>query len=378
MNIVHVNETYWPVVGGLERAIQSIAEELTKLGHEVHVITSRFGAINRSNEEIINGVHIHRIKALRLHYQDLMIPIESFKVIDVLRKADVVICWSQNSYFNYKICDKAKKLRKLVAVYFLGVDYLKNHYNPLIKIFGYPYQRWITQKMANLADISFVTNDYERKLLKEKYFINSITLPHGIDEAYYKLSNAATSFRMKYNVEGKVIAFIGRIHPTKGVDLLIKAFAEVIKKEPSAILVIAGSGDRRYLKKCLKLAEKIGLKERVKYFGYLSEEDKIGLIDASDVVVLPSKHAGESYPLLVNEVLARGRRLIITKGNIASKWIEESGIAKVVNADPQELSQAIIDELKHRTDKATGIRRTIEIPTWRDVAHKLLEFLQQT
>jgi glycosyltransferase involved in cell wall biosynthesis len=375
MLIVHVNESYWPIIGGLERVIQGIAEELVKLGHENHVITSKIGAEGRPGEEIINGVYIHRVKALRLYFQDLTIPMEI--PIRVLKEADFVICWSQNSYFVYKVCREAKKLGRFLAVQFLGVDYLKYHYNPLLRLPSYIYQKLITKKMSDLADIALVTNEYERSLLKEEYGLDAIVVPHGIDEVYLELPSMDEGFRRKYNVKGKIVAFIGRIHPTKGLDLLIKAFAEVAMKVSDAVLIIAGSGDERYLGKCLKLARILGVEEKVKYIGYISEEDKIALIDASDTVVLPTKHAGESYPLLINEVLARGKKLIITRGNIASRWIEESGIAKVVNPDPQELAQAIIDELKSESNTEIDSSKTVKIPTWRDIAYKLLELLQR-
>jgi glycosyltransferase involved in cell wall biosynthesis len=305
VKIVHIHHHFWPVVGGLERVIQSIAEELVKLGHENLVVTSKIDAKDRPSEEVINGIYIHRVKALRLYFQDLTIPMEI--PIRVLKEADVVICWSQNSYFVYKVCREAKKLGRFLAVQFLGVDYLKYHYNPLLRLPSYIYQKLITKKMSDLADIALVTNEYERSLLKEEYGLDAIVVPHGIDEVYLELPSMDEGFRRKYNVKGKIVAFIGRIHPTKGLDLLIKAFAEVAMKVSGAVLIIAGSGDERYLGKCLKLARILGVEEKVKYIGYISEEDKIALIDASDTVVLPTKHAGESYPLLINEVLARGK-----------------------------------------------------------------------
>jgi glycosyltransferase involved in cell wall biosynthesis len=375
MKIVHVSHHYYPVVGGLERAVQNLAEELARLGHEVHVVTSKYGAEDRPREEAINSVYVYRVKALRLYYPDLTYPLEYPK--NILKDADVIICWSQNSYFTYRICRYAKDIGKKLAVYFLGIDYLGYHYNPFIRVFGYIYQKFITHKMVNIADIAFVTNEYEMKLLKEKYSIDAIILPHGIDEKYLAMPNMAKNFKKKYNINGGIVAYIGRIHPTKGIDLLIRAFAEVAMKMPNTILIIAGSGDEKYLEKCLRLAEKLGVRKRMKFTGYISEEDKIALIDASDVIVLPTKHAGESYPLLINEVLARGKKLIITRGSIASRWIEEKGIANVVNMDPQELAQAIIDELNFENNIMIDSNKTMKILTWRDVAYKLLEFLQQ-
>jgi len=84
----------------------------------------------------------------------------------------------------------------------------------------------------------------------------------------------------------------------------------------------------------LKIAEKAGVRDRVRVLGYISEEDKIALIDASDIVVLPTKHAGESYPLLINEVLARGKKFIMTENNIVSKW-RKSGVGRIVDIASQ-------------------------------------------
>jgi glycosyltransferase involved in cell wall biosynthesis len=371
MKIVHAFHNYWPVFGGLERAIKSVAEKLAELNNEVHVITSVFGAEDRPKEEAIGGVYVHRVKALRSHFPDLTIPIEVPK--KVLGEADVVVCWSQNSYFAYRVCKDAKRLGKPSVVYFIGVDYLEHHYNPFVRVFGRPYQKWITRKMANLADVALVTNDYERELLKEKYSIDAIVLPHGIDEEYLKLPNMAEVFRRKYNIDERVVAYVGRIHPTKGLDVLVKAFIHVAKEEPNVVLVIAGKGDEGYLKNCLKIAKRAGVEDRIKVLGYVSEEDKIALIDASDVVVLSTKHAGESYPLLINEVLARGKRLVMTRGSIASRWVEESGVGKVVDPNPHSLAQAIIEELRSKSGEKSN--ETIKILAWREVACRLLDIL---
>jgi glycosyltransferase involved in cell wall biosynthesis len=370
MKVMHVHHHYYPVIGGVERAIQRISEELFKLNHEVHVITSKFGAEGRPKDEVVNGVHVHRMRALRLHFSDLTIPLEA---PEILKEADAVVCWSQNSYFTYKVCRDAKRLGKPSVVYFIGVDYLEHHYNPFVRVFGHPYQKWITRKMANLADVALVTNDYERELLGRGYSIDAIVLPHGIDEEYLKLPNVAEVFRRKYNIDERIVAYIGRIHPTKGLDMLVKAFIRVAKEEPNTVLVIAGKGDGEYLKNCLKIARRAGIEDRIKVLGYVSEEDKIALIDASDVVVLPTRHTGESYPLLINEVLARGKRLVMTRGSIASNWVEESGVGIVAGADPRSLAQAIVNEL----ERGGAVTKNVKIPTWKDVASELLELIQR-
>ena len=58
MKIVHVVTHYWPVVGGLENVVKFLTESMAKLGHEVHVVSSTYGAEDRPREEEVNGVYI--------------------------------------------------------------------------------------------------------------------------------------------------------------------------------------------------------------------------------------------------------------------------------------------------------------------------------
>ncbi|ADV64736.1 glycosyltransferase family 4 protein [Desulfurococcus mucosus] len=376
MRIVHIFHNYCPVVGGLEKAVQKVAEEQTKMGHEVHVITSNYGANGRPKEEVLNGVYVHRVRSWRLGFADLTIPLEY--PVDLFEKVDVVHSWSQNSLFTYLMSKKAKRLRKPVVVYFLGVSYLRHHYNLLIRIFGYFYQRMVERGVVELADMALATNEYEAELLREKYGVKATVVPHGIDEIYLNTLDMSARFREKYRINNRIIAYVGRIHYTKGLDLLLKAFAQIAKQVDDTVLVIAGKGDKKYFDKCMHLAEKLGVSSRVIYVGFLTEEDKIGLIDASDVVVLPSRHAGESFPLLVYEVISRLRPIVVTNAGMLGYHVRngEDGFVVAVD-DLQGLSNAILAILKDRDlreyIKLNLIERRRVLWLWRDVASKFID-----
>jgi len=370
MKIVHTYHSYYPVIGGLEKVIQKLAEEQAKLGHEVHVITSYSSAKDSPAEGELNNVYVHRVKALRLYYPDLTIPRDFNE--SLLKGADVVHAHSQNSLFNIIIVKKAKSLRAKIVTYFLGVDYLRKHSNPIIRLLGYQYQKAITKRFVGLVDLAIVTNDYERGVLRKRYGLESVVLPHGVSEQYLRTPNMENYFRSKYGVQGRIIAYIGRIHPTKGLDLLIKAFAEVSKKEPDVILIIAGKGDARYLKKCMKLVKALSLESKVKYLGYISEVDKIGLIDSSEFIVIPSRHAGESYPLVVDEVKARGKPLVVTNYGALPHRIIQPVEGLVVNADVHSLARGLLYALLNKR----SFRILSKPLTWREVAEKLLNLYQ--
>jgi glycosyltransferase involved in cell wall biosynthesis len=366
MNIVHISTLYFPFLGGLEVAVQKIAENQAKLGHDVNVLTSNQYASDRCKVEQLNGVKVHRIGSIRLHYPFLTVPIE--EVNDLLKEADVIHGWGHTYYFVYRILTKAKKLGKPTVTYFIGVDYLKHHYNPLIRFTGFRYQKSITKRMVKVTDLALVTNDYEKNILEKEYGIESTILPHGVSELYFKTPDMARSFREKYKIEGKIIAYIGRIHSTKGLDLLIKAFREVAKHEADVVLLIAGKGDIKYLNKCINLANKFGIGDKVKYLGYLSEEDKIGLIDASEVVVIPSRHSGESYPLIVDEVKARGKPLVVTDYGALPNRIVNSIEGVVVNANVNSLARGI----RYALFNSRSFKILTNLYTWTEIAEKLI------
>jgi len=370
LKIVHISTLFFPFVGGLERAVQKVAEEQAKIGHEVYVVSSDVYAQNMPKIRR-NLVTVIRVKAWKNPYPYLIVPREF--PVDVFKETDIVVGWGHTYYFVYKMIEKAKAAGVPVGVYFIGVDYLRNHYNLVFRLVGYQYQRALTKRLAKIVDIAFTTNEYERKLLKRKYGLNSFVIPHGVDEIYFKLPNTAKNFREKYGVDSRIIAYIGRVHPTKGIDLLIKAFAKVSRVEPDLQLLIAGKGDEKYLKKCLNIARKSGIEDRVRYLGYLPEEDKIGLIDAAELIVLPSRHAGESYTLIIDEVKARRKPLVVTNYGTLPFRVKNLVEGVIVNADPDSLANGI----KYALDNVKAFR-VVEPPrTWDSIAKEFTELLEK-
>ena len=84
MKILFVTDYYYPHAGGVEEMIKNIAEGLVKRGHEVHILTWKIPGTE--NDEIVNGVKIHRYLATsRYGFLVLM-----FSKILFLRRFDIV------------------------------------------------------------------------------------------------------------------------------------------------------------------------------------------------------------------------------------------------------------------------------------------------
>jgi glycosyltransferase involved in cell wall biosynthesis len=370
MKIVHVFHNYYPVVGGLERAVQSLAEELAKMGHEVHIITSRFGAGNRPKEEVINGVYVHRVKALRLRFPDLTYPLEYPE--NVIRDADIVHGHSQNSLFTVKVIEKAKRLGIKTAMYFMAVDALYDHPNPLVKFLGSFYASHVLKKAIALSDIRLVRSLRDQKILSKKYGVEATFIPDGVPEQLLSHRYCGDEFRRCYSIHDDYVLYVGRLHPLKGVDILIKALHHIVKNSINLKLMVIGPGN---VEPYRELARKLDIDKNVLFLGFVDEETKICAIDGSLAVIVPSVcDYVEVYPMIISEAWARSKAVIATRvGGIPYRVKHMENGLLVPPKDPKALAEAIIMLLQNKgLAIKLGVEGRKEIMTWREVAIKML------
>ena len=112
-------------------------------------------------------------------------------------------------------------------------------------------------------------------------------------------------------LEGKqLITFLGRIHFTKGCDLLIEAFSQVAGEMDRAHLLIAGPDEVGWKETLVKKAQKLGIDGRITWGGLVTGDVKWGALRASDVFVLPSHQDNHSVAMV--EALACGVPVLIS------------------------------------------------------------------
>jgi glycosyltransferase involved in cell wall biosynthesis len=108
----------------------------------------------------------------------------------------------------------------------------------------------------------------------------------------------------------RLVLFLGRIHPKKGCDLLIEAFARVSHIDPSLHLVLAGPDPVDWRQELQKRVKELGLESKVTWTGMLSGDNKWGALHCAEVFVLPSHTEG--FPVAVIEALACSVPVLIT------------------------------------------------------------------
>jgi len=116
------------------------------------------------------------------------------------------------------------------------------------------------------------------------------------------------NIRQRLGLEGQRIIFnVGRLDPLKRIDLLIKACAKIFPQYPDVYLVIGGTGeDEERLK---GLAEELGIKERVKFVGFISDPELFDYHAACDVFAFPSWTTSGISPY---EALAVNKKVVWT------------------------------------------------------------------
>jgi glycosyltransferase involved in cell wall biosynthesis len=113
---------------------------------------------------------------------------------------------------------------------------------------------------------------------------------------------------------------VGSLIPTKGVDLLIKAFVIVLKTRPDAHLNLIGNGDSAWIR---RLIVHEGVKESVTIKDFLQPEELVSEYADADVFTLASR--SDTYGVVVHEAAASGLPLVISRHAGASSTLVRHG-----------------------------------------------------
>ncbi len=161
-------------------------------------------------------------------------------------------------------------------------------------------------------------------------------IPYGLDADAFARSARSGKFRREIGAQdAPLIGFVGRLTRQKGVDVLLRAFAQVEKDHPAARLVLAGDGpDRPAL---AALAGSLGAR-RVMFLGWRS--DAADILADVDLLAVPSRWEG--FGLVVLEAMALTKPVVASRVSALPEIVvpDETGLL-VSPGDPGELAEAI-------------------------------------
>jgi glycosyltransferase involved in cell wall biosynthesis len=178
------------------------------------------------------------------------------------------------------------------------------------------FWNFFEQKVIRDARGIFFACEEERQLANRSYLRDrypGYVLGYGTEDVKGVASEQKSAFLAQFpQLEGrKYVLFLGRIHPKKGLDLLVKSFARLADKYPDFDLVIAGPDDVGLKPQLKGLVAGTSAEKRVHWTGMLSGDAKWGAFRLADYFALSSHQ--ENFGISVVEAMALSVPVLISK-----------------------------------------------------------------
>ena len=274
---------------GIDRVAQQQAEEYAKKGNQVTVIALE-AQIKSGKYRIIELGMPKNPVMQRLYRLFFFLDIKKIAYYKKLKDYDTVI--SHFYPMNWLAC-KAKKHYKIKYVYWdHGINttgLLDNFFQKLyMKIFLF----FNNITLKNVDEAYSVSKYLSNQLLKESK-IKSTVIYNKIDKKRFNRKAKGDKIIKSYNLKNKkVLLYVGRIAPHKGIHLLLKVFNIVKKKIPNSKLLIVGKpAFDNYLNKLKRVANK-----DVIFMGFVPDEELPYYYAACDLYVTCSQWEGFNLP----------------------------------------------------------------------------------
>jgi glycosyltransferase involved in cell wall biosynthesis len=366
--------TFLPVVGGTELVLYEVFKRLSTR-HEVLVVTphlSRFlidHYARGSDKYPVNfGVerYIDRWTMMKIRGHKVLrglIPPFSFSAIVALRKharsfkPDVI-----NVHFSMPT-----GLAGAVANTFWGIPGVltlngRDVPGPAIPWFWKYWHRILYQGYSEITYVS----EYCRDVVFGPRGPGTVTW-NGVDFGRITRGNPHAVIE-RFRLQGRKVLFaLQRLSREKGVDLILRAFAGVVRKEPEAVLLVAGTGSEEvYLK---RLSEELGLKDRVIFCGFVDEDELKDFFAAADLFVFNSLY--ETFGIVLAQAMANGVPIVSVCCTAVPGVVDKAGIL-VPPGDQDGFQDAILELLndprKRKILGARGRKRAESLFDWDTIA----------
>ncbi len=169
--------------------------------------------------------------------------------------------------------------------------------------------------------------------------------PNGVDVAEFKELPAAGTFRRslpQHMAERPLVVFLGRVHPIKGIDTLIRALPKLA--DSTVGLVIVGPDAEGTKATLAALADALGVSNRIHFSGMLHGKDRVAALRDAKVFALASQH--ENFGIAVIEALAAGIPVVLSDQVGIHAEVVANGVGSAVPVDADAFAAAINHWLK--------------------------------
>jgi glycosyltransferase involved in cell wall biosynthesis len=199
------------------------------------------------------------------------------------------------------------------------------------------------------------TTEQERDLCEQPLALrNGIVVPNGVEDPILDVT-ANGSFRrtLGLNIGTPFLLALSRLHPKKGIELLLTVFAKMKASGQLADwhLVIAGDGDARYAARLRALAESSQAARFVHWTGWLEGQNKLDVLAEADLFVLSSFQ--ENFGIGALEAMACGTPVLVSEHVGLATDVRQQRAGWVVDLNPEDLRRGLLEATADAAELAT-------------------------
>jgi glycosyltransferase involved in cell wall biosynthesis len=350
--------------GGGETSSWWYTYKLAEAGHDVTYYVARYPGITVDELRVNDRLRIVYLKTIFKNAG----PAWSFRLFWELLRGRYDVIQAHQIPLNFTliggIC--AKLLRK---------PFIITYHGRLPAMF---LDRWVATFACYLAKAVTVQNQYTYDLVK--YFVPNKRLkiiPHGIDTVRFKPVPVRPEVRKQFKpVPGnKTIIFVGRMIPAKGVDVLLRAYADIVRRHPKVTLLLCGDGPQR--PEYEALAKKLGVAGpgQAVFAGSVHQDLLPEAYALSDVFVLPTAYhfadgtpipnVSENFGLVIAEAMSCQVPVVATRIGGIPLWIDDGKVARLfterdVSDLVEKLEDALFDPKKQNPKMVAAAKKMID------------------
>lgn len=324
MRILHIYKAYHPVVGGIENHVRLLAEGQARAGHRVTVLVT--SPSFRGERQVLNGVEV--IKAGRL--VELASTPLSLRLGWELARQRPDVAHVHAPYPPGELLQHLLgKSHATVLTYHSDVVRqvrLAKLYRPLMRRVLRRVDRILVSSPAALA----------WEALRE-HRARCVVVPLGIPlDRFANVDAQAVAWVRSEAGAPPLLLFVGVFRYYKGLSYLLEAMQWV----PATLLLVGGGPLETELR---AQGERLGLADRVRFAGRVSDKDLPAYYHAADLFVLPSCERSEAYGLSQLEAMAAGLPVVGTELGTGTTFVNRHGETGLVvpPKDPRALADAI-------------------------------------
>jgi glycosyltransferase involved in cell wall biosynthesis len=337
-------------IGGAERQLVIVANELASRGHEVVIASFYPGGV------LSKQLDSRRVRLISLEKRSrwdlLSLYVKVLRVIGQERP-DVLHGWmhTQNVIATmFRIFHPKVKL--FWCVRSANLDMVLDRVETIMV--------WLQTRLSIFADCIVVNSvaglEYavSEGIAREKM----VFIPNGIDtNVFYPAETEGQRVRAEWGIgEGeKVIGKVARFDPIKNHPLFLKAAARIAAERPDVRFVCVGHGDASYLKQLQDLTRSLGIQDKVLWVN--ARPDVRAVYNALDIFC--STSTSEGFPNVIGEAMACARHCVVTDVGDSKLVVGRTGIS-VPSDDVEALVAALRETLDSNALNLRARQRILE------------------